>query len=358
MKLNPKFPSTTVAGVYKVAVAQNYMMDAVRFDRQKFNWTLKEFDRYSSAFAFGLVENGYNTGDKILVWMDQTNSAEVLVSVMGAAKAGVQVVTHSEKDECDSLHQALKDSGARGLFFSPSTTTNEEGTTNRQTFLQKLMPELESLYPGDALNLKNYPMLKQIVQTDHSNLRGVIKFKDSLVYANPKLSLFQLPANEPTTPLFECYRGGKRVAEHSNGAINEKSQELWQNHFTQTAGDVPDGKLFNVEVSSGQTAKPIFVSMDLETPLGFSAFLANASNHRKVFIPSTFKMSKIIKSISRQESHDLVCDQEFFELQAPGPLAAEYKDLCASVNSVVVAGSSCKSSFFDAKATFIDPLTL
>ena len=54
--------------------------------------------------------------------------------------------------------------------------------------------------------------------------------------------------------------------------------------------------------------------MDLETPLGFTTFLANTSNHRKVFIPSTFKMSKILKSISRQESHDLVCDQEFYEL--------------------------------------------
>jgi hypothetical protein len=31
---------------------------------------LKEFDRYSSALAFGLVENGYSTGNKILTWID------------------------------------------------------------------------------------------------------------------------------------------------------------------------------------------------------------------------------------------------------------------------------------------------
>lgn len=103
-KLNPKFPVDTVAGMYKIAVANNYMFDTVRFDAQRFNWNLKEFDRYSSAFAYGLVENGYTEGDKIVLWMDQTNSAEILVATMGAAKAGVTVVTFDEKDNQDALH--------------------------------------------------------------------------------------------------------------------------------------------------------------------------------------------------------------------------------------------------------------
>lgn len=90
--------------MYKIAVASNYMFDAVRFDSQKFNWTLKEFDKYSSAFAFGLVEGGYKPGDKLVLWIDQSNSAEVLAAQMGAAKAGVSVVTFNEKDECDALH--------------------------------------------------------------------------------------------------------------------------------------------------------------------------------------------------------------------------------------------------------------
>lgn len=64
---------------------------------------MKEFDRYSSAFAFGLVENGYTHGDKLLLWVDQESSAEVLVSTMGASKAGVSVVTFAEKENCDAL---------------------------------------------------------------------------------------------------------------------------------------------------------------------------------------------------------------------------------------------------------------
>lgn len=65
---------------------------------------MKEFDRYSSAFAYGLVEGGFSPGDKIVLWMDQDNSAEVLVASMGAAKAGVTLVTFEEKDSQDAFH--------------------------------------------------------------------------------------------------------------------------------------------------------------------------------------------------------------------------------------------------------------
>jgi hypothetical protein len=38
---------------------------------------------------------------------------------MGAIKAGVTVVTFDEKDNLDALDQTLRDSGVRGLLFSP-----------------------------------------------------------------------------------------------------------------------------------------------------------------------------------------------------------------------------------------------
>lgn len=39
-----KFPEGTVAGLYKKAMVNNAETDVVRFDGQKYNWTLKEFD--------------------------------------------------------------------------------------------------------------------------------------------------------------------------------------------------------------------------------------------------------------------------------------------------------------------------
>ena len=68
-KANPKYQEQSVAGAFKRAVADNFMRDSVRFDALNFNWNLKEFDvsdtcalllqRYSSAYAFGLLENGF-----------------------------------------------------------------------------------------------------------------------------------------------------------------------------------------------------------------------------------------------------------------------------------------------------------
>jgi len=81
---------------------------------------------------------------------------------MGAIKAGVAVVSFDEKDSSEALDHALATSGARGLIFSPSTETGDEGAT-RQTFLQKLMPELSSMYAGDEPNLAKYPNLKHII---------------------------------------------------------------------------------------------------------------------------------------------------------------------------------------------------
>lgn len=132
--VSPKFPEGTIAGLYKRAVAENQYQDAVRFGQQKINWTLKEFDRYSSAFAFGLIENGFAKGDKLVMWIDQTHSAEILVAQMGAFKAGVQIVTFDEKDNIDALNSSLKDSSARGFIFSPQTNINQEERT-RQTYL-------------------------------------------------------------------------------------------------------------------------------------------------------------------------------------------------------------------------------
>ena len=48
---------------------------------------------------------------------------------MGAIKAGVAVVSFDEKDSSEALDHALATSGARGLIFSPSTETGEEGAT-------------------------------------------------------------------------------------------------------------------------------------------------------------------------------------------------------------------------------------
>ena len=81
---------------------------------------------------------------------------------MGAAKAGVTVVSFHEKDSQEALYHALRSTNAKGLFFSPGTHIGQSWST-RRTFLQKLMPELDHMYAGDELKLSKYPHLRHIV---------------------------------------------------------------------------------------------------------------------------------------------------------------------------------------------------
>jgi len=67
------------------------------------------------------------------------------------------------------------------------------------------MPELHTLYPGDPLSLNNFPHVKQIIQLGHQTIRGVIKFRDAMVYANPKYTNVQISENSPSDLVFESY---------------------------------------------------------------------------------------------------------------------------------------------------------
>lgn len=134
-----------------------------------------------------MIEAGFTPGDKLVLYADQTCSAESVVTQMGAIKAGVSVVTFDEKEDVDAFDNALASSGARGLIFSPNTEASEGKT--RLTFLQKLMPELSNMYSGQEVNLAKYPNLKHIVQTGHGGIRGVNKYRDMTVYANPAMSV-------------------------------------------------------------------------------------------------------------------------------------------------------------------------
>lgn len=81
--------------------------------------------RYSSAFAYGLLEAGYKKGDSIVLWIDRESNAESIVSNLGAMKAGVQLVNFAESNSKDALDHALRSSNAKGLIFSPNTEVDQ-----------------------------------------------------------------------------------------------------------------------------------------------------------------------------------------------------------------------------------------
>lgn len=125
----------------------------------------------------------------------------------------------------------------------------------------------------------------------------------------------------------------------------QEASNLWSAHFKQ-----------------GDSATPVFISVDLETPLGLASFLANNAHGRKVYIPSSFNMNRILTSLKTQQSTTIVTDQELVEIEAPASKKAEFAELTQSVTKIVVAGNkrvSASSLFANARDfTTINPYTL
>lgn len=80
--------------------------------------------------------------------------------------------------------------------------------------------------------------------------------------------------------------------------------------------------LWNFHLSHGDA--PIFFSSDFEKPVGFATFLACSTHLRKLFVPGTFNVSKMVKSVPRQGSELVVCDSDLYNLEAPSKKQQEY----------------------------------
>ncbi len=63
----------------------------------------------------------------------------------------------------------------------------------------------------------------------------------------------------------------------------QHSEEVWQK--LQGAAEDPH---------------PVFMSADLETPLGFSTFMACSTNFKKIYISGTYNMSTMLKQVPIQ----------------------------------------------------------
>ena len=103
------------------------------------------------------------------------------------------------------------------------------------------------------------------------------------------------------------------------------------------------------------------MALNLETPLGMASFLANASHGQKVFVPSTFNMSKIMKNLKLTKADTLICDAEFYGLEPPADQVESLKELTGGVKNVVVGatdGASASSSVLFGGASTVDAYTL
>lgn len=106
------------------------------------------------------------------------------------------------------------------------------------------------------------------------------------MYARPTISSRQIPTNEPMFLSHVALQGGQKAAEFSSGEMVDYATELWDEQLAVTK-------------TGEHASQPVFMSSDLETPFGFASLLACTNNLKKVFIPASFNMSKMLKSVPR-----------------------------------------------------------
>ena len=277
-------------------------------------------------------------GDKLLLWLDSENSAELAVAQVAAMKSGLSVVNVDHTDETKHVGDALEASGAHALLVSPHTRI--DGGNQRANLLLDLVPELASAYPGERVLFDNYPNLKSIIHTGHVSIRGTSKFKENMLYTNKSLTNLRIPGPSEDALAMECYLRGDQVSSLTQSELVSKAQEIYEKFL-----------------KGEDKHLPIFLTLSLQYPLGFASFIGSLMNGRKVFIPSTYNVAKIAKNFNTQKSDVLVCEDEVFTFDPPAHKVDEVKESVANFKKIVVAGAGSKSDskvFSDVDATSSD----
>jgi long-chain acyl-CoA synthetase len=107
--IEPEF--TDALAMFRAAVGRNPDGDIIRYFDGRI--TLRELDELSDAFAVGLLDSGFSTGDRAALYMQ--NVPQFVIAMVGTWKAGGIAVSVNPMNRARELDLLLRDSGARVL---------------------------------------------------------------------------------------------------------------------------------------------------------------------------------------------------------------------------------------------------
>ena len=163
----------TVDGVLKAAVAEVPNRTALVVTQQSARFTFAEFDREVERVARGMVACGLMPGERIGIWAP--NCAEWLLTMFGAARAGLVLVNINPAYRSSELEFALRLAGCRALVFAPRFKGSDYAA-----MLKSLIPELATTESG-RLACAAFPELRMLIQLGTEPLDGTLSFDDLMV---------------------------------------------------------------------------------------------------------------------------------------------------------------------------------
>ncbi|CAD8086159.1 unnamed protein product [Paramecium sonneborni] len=254
----------------------NPLKNGFRFENQNLTWTFGEFDTHSSAFAYGLIEQGWKQGDKLLLLLGRSNTSEAAAAFIGAAKAGITVIPFRSNDQND-IEKAINIINPKGIVFSPNQLINEAKFIE---VLKNLVPEAWQTQSGSILKSNKFSNLKWLIHTGFYSYPGTYKFRESLVYASRNFNRLSLP--QSTGPI---------AAVLKNGSL--------QNYSYQ------DLLKMSEKVSGSQH---VIVSGDPQTVTNFSIVLGGLERGYNTVLTGGEKLNKVQKILQYYGNYSLVVD--------------------------------------------------
>ena len=168
----------TVDGVLKAAVDGHPQRLALVVPFQSTRLTFAQFDREVERVARGMVACGLKPGERIGIWAP--NCTEWLLTMFGAARAGLILVNINPAYRRSELDYALRAVGARALVFAPRFKSSDYAA-----ILESLIPELAESIPGH-LKSAVFPELRLLVQLGAERRSGTLSF-DGLIACGDEL---------------------------------------------------------------------------------------------------------------------------------------------------------------------------
>jgi fatty-acyl-CoA synthase len=159
----------TVDGVLKAAVDQEPGRDALVVPFQSVRYTFAEFDREVERVARGLIASGLTPGERIGIWAP--NCAEWVLTMFGAARAGLTLVNINPAYRTTELEFALRLVGCRALVFAPRFKTSDYAA-----MLNALIPELATATVG-RLACAAFAELRLLIQLGTEPVNGTLSFE-------------------------------------------------------------------------------------------------------------------------------------------------------------------------------------
>src|SRR6516165_6253119 len=160
----------TLDGVLKRAVAGGPDRAAVVVSQQSIRYSFRELDAAVERVARGFVACGLERGARVGIWAP--NCIEWLLTMFGAARAGLILVNVNPAYRSYELEYALRLVGCRALVFASAFKSTDYLAT-----LQGLLPELGTAPPG-LLQSQRLPELRLLVRIGNTDARGCLSFEE------------------------------------------------------------------------------------------------------------------------------------------------------------------------------------